>query len=620
LGSTARVVRASAAPALVLACFLLASAYAVLVPAWEAPDEPAHFAYVLLLVEQYTLPVDHPGALGEEHQPPLYYLLNALTTLPANLGDATGSFRGNPRFIWAGQGGTQVSAALHPSDETFPYRGQALGLHLARETSVVLGVGTVSLILALGRELFPEKPLIGLLGAALAAFDPQFLFISGAVNNDNLLTFLSTGACWQMLRTMKRPAQGRQWLILAAWIALAVLTKLNALALGLVAGVLLVAIAARQRSIAIFLKGAGALLLAALVTAWWFARNQVLYRRVIGWTMDQQNVRPRPVGLADLDDLARVQFQSFWGMFGWMNVAPPTWFDLAIRVLVAVGAVGLVWLAVGGGWRTFSDFQKAGLAVLALEAVVVELSVVGIVVAGCNATCYQGRLLFPAIGPLMLFLALGLTAVAPKRTTSALVASLALVLAGTSAYLLVDVIRPAYPIVPLPTWQLRFVPNPTDVTFGQAFRLRGYQASLIPDGSRFQLVLFWQAVSRPDFDYSVSVHLLDATGKLVAQKDQAPGADRNYPPTSWISGDVVADEHQIDLPRDLPNGAYRLQVGVYNWKTGQTLPAVTAAQPAGGSIVLEATVQRQGQRWLVQGTTAPVSPLIGLLAPAAPDR
>src|ERR671931_307363 len=87
-----------------LAFALVAGAYSVVVPPWEAPDEPAHFDYVAHLLSDRELP-RMVGGTGptEAHQPPLYYLLAAAAASPAGLGDGAGAFQPNPRFIWAGQ-------------------------------------------------------------------------------------------------------------------------------------------------------------------------------------------------------------------------------------------------------------------------------------------------------------------------------------------------------------------------------------------------------------------------------------------------------------------------------------------------------------------------------------
>src|SRR5579862_3597267 len=83
---------------IVLLYLVLALAYARATPAWQAPDEPAHFNYVRELAETGDLPVLEPGAYPasvvplapsarptdisafqyEAHQPPLFYALAAL--------------------------------------------------------------------------------------------------------------------------------------------------------------------------------------------------------------------------------------------------------------------------------------------------------------------------------------------------------------------------------------------------------------------------------------------------------------------------------------------------------------------------------------------------------------
>ena len=85
---------------ILLAYFTIGSMYAVYTPAWQAPDEPAHYNYIRGVVETGRLPVLQTGdydqsylsqitsrgfpvdmALDtlryEGHQPPLYYLLAA---------------------------------------------------------------------------------------------------------------------------------------------------------------------------------------------------------------------------------------------------------------------------------------------------------------------------------------------------------------------------------------------------------------------------------------------------------------------------------------------------------------------------------------------------------------
>src|SRR5579884_2279032 len=88
------------------------------------------------------------------------------------------------------------------------------------------------------------------------------------------------------------------------------------------------------------------------------------------------------------------------------------------------------------------------------------------------------------------------------------------------------VISPAYDVVALPKSSLWFLPNQTAFTFGNTFALRGYRLQPGANGSTLTVTLYWQADRRPDFDYSVFVHLIDGSGRMVAQNDHPPGDAR----------------------------------------------------------------------------------------------
>jgi hypothetical protein len=192
----------------------------------------------------------------------------------------------------------------------------------------------------------------------------------------------------------------------------------------------------------------------------------------------------------------------------------------------------------------------------------------------------------------MIFLSLGLLSLLPKRLTIPIVSGFVLVLIGIAVFMPFNVIKPAYQIVPLPKWSLWFVPNKTEFTFGDMFELKGYKVRLNMDDPQVSLTLYWQAVKRPDFNYSVFAHLINESNQLVAQKDHAPGEDRGYPPMAWWPGDIIADEHVIKIPHELPPGTYRFRVGVYNWATGEQLPVSLKGKPIGNFVILDQTFHR----------------------------
>lgn len=109
--------------------------------------------------------------------------------------------------------------------------------------------------------------------------------------------------------------------------------------------------------------------------------------------------------------------------------------------------------------------------------------------------------------------------------------------------------------------------------FGQFSYLLGYtleDQSLIP-GEILHFTLFWEAHGPADNYWSVFTHLIGPDGALVAQDDQIP-YEGVYPPDRWWPGQIVDDDFAIQIPESAPAGDYYLQVGMYDFQTGERLP------------------------------------------------
>ncbi|HSM57255.1 MAG TPA: glycosyltransferase family 39 protein [Candidatus Sulfomarinibacteraceae bacterium] len=574
--------RARALPLSLLVAYVLAALlYSVHVPLYEAPDEPGHFDLIAHIVNRRSLPRQSVTAPNYAHHPPLYYGIAALPVAFTSLNDLQSMPQLNPDFVWPGQEGPAV--AFHHTAETFPYSGRVLSLHLARLVSILAGLLTVILAMAIGASLFPAHKAVGLLAAALVAFNPQFLFVNSTVNNDSLLIAATTGALWQLMRIIQQPQATKQWVFLGVWAAAAILSK----SLGLVVvGVIFACwlfLWARAKFQASYLKHGLALSLTmALLSGWWFVRNQLLYGDPLGWAVYRQawsaNLRTGPFTIAELPSLLRTQFQSFWGVFGWMNLYLPQWYYWAAGGLLALGAMGWIVAAMRGKTRALTGYQKSIYLIFAahlllLQAFLIYQNTVH------NAALAQGRFLLPASVPIMFIAAVGLLALVPERVSwpAAILAAISLFILAT--YVLFRVIAPAYHVVPEPKTTLLTVSQRTEVTFDEMFALRGYEWSTEPLGDKTQLTVafYWQAVRKPDFDYSVFVHVLDAQGQMQAQHDQAPGADDDFPPLAWKAGDIVVDRRVLEAPGDAAAGDLQLRVGVYNWQSGERLKTDSGA-------------------------------------------
>jgi hypothetical protein len=122
---------------------------------------------------------------------------------------------------------------------------------------------------------------------------------------------------------------------------------------------------------------------------------------------------------------------------------------------------------------------------------------------------------------------------------------------------------------------------------GASVELTGYdlREAVRAPGSPLDVTLHWYALETPDRNYHSFVHLLDADGAIVAQHDSPPG-EGEQPTLGWLPGEYLTDLHPLQLPTDLPDGTYRLGVGLYDPATGLRL---------GERVLLDTTVPVQAR-------------------------
>lgn len=127
--------------------------------------------------------------------------------------------------------------------------------------------------------------------------------------------------------------------------------------------------------------------------------------------------------------------------------------------------------------------------------------------------------------------------------------------------------------------------QPTEMSgahFGPGIELTGFDlpAQNFRAGDVVPLTLFWRAHQTVAENLKVFVHLLNAEGRLVAQRDSEPVGGQ-CPTATWPVGRPIVDRYGVLLPDGLPAGRYRLIVGLYNPVGGERLP-VTAGSDAPG--------------------------------------
>lgn len=134
-----------------------------------------------------------------------------------------------------------------------------------------------------------------------------------------------------------------------------------------------------------------------------------------------------------------------------------------------------------------------------------------------------------------------------------------------------------------PARPLRVEPqHATQADYGAA-ALVGFDApERARPGEPARLRLYWHAKAPLSGDYTVFVHLLDSSGQLAAQADSEPRRGA-FPTSAWVAGDVVPDDHVLDLPAGLAAGEYSLRVGLYLSPDGPRLPL---RSPLGDTVLL----------------------------------
>lgn len=90
-------------------------------------------------------------------------------------------------------------------------------------------------------------------------------------------------------------------------------------------------------------------------------------------------------------------------------------------------------------------------------------------------------------------------------------------------------------------------------------------------GGSVRILLEWEAIQPFDTVYFVGFDVFDQDGRLWAQHQAPPDVRTDR----WTAKQHIAGEWRINLPANLPEGEYTINVNWYQPETGETLPAYT---------------------------------------------
>ena len=89
-------------------------------------------------------------------------------------------------------------------------------------------------------------------------------------------------------------------------------------------------------------------------------------------------------------------------------------------------------------------------------------------------------------------------------------------------------------------------------------------------GGEVRLTVHWQPLRPLAQDYTVFVHVVDASGTRWGQQDTQP-LSGDYPTSRWQVGEIIEDHYDVKLAVGAPPDGYRLHLGLYDWQTGDRL-------------------------------------------------
>jgi 4-amino-4-deoxy-L-arabinose transferase-like glycosyltransferase len=363
-----------------LVAFLSAASWSLITPAFQVPDEQAHFAYVEELARTHRL----PSSSTQEYAPDEVFALEGVEAPRVSLQPeqqpisseagqkrlesdlASGAESSSPGIGAAGVAASEPP--LYYALETIPYELGASGsvldqLTLMRLLSALLAGASALFVFLFLREALPSSPNAWTIAGLSAALLPLLGFISGAVNPDSLLCAVAASIFYCLARAFRRGLTLRLAILIGALTAAGFLTKLGFL--GLAPGVFLgLVLLARRSAPAVGTRSAIRTLTLALAIAsspvWVYAIvNVISHHKPLGitsgvitatashhsllseasfiWQLYLPRLPGMHVDFADISPIRELWFNGLVGQYGFEDTSFPRWVDnIAVIPVVAL--------------------------------------------------------------------------------------------------------------------------------------------------------------------------------------------------------------------------------------------------------------------------------------------
>ena len=585
---------------LVMALSLLSS---IVNPIFEPPDELQHYQFVRYIVDNNGLPIqelssDVPGTWrwfnqvpsgSGMHRQPLYYALASL--LVAGIKDPEEIPQLNHFWNHTSEriNRDNKQQYLDTASQAFPYRGTALVVHILRLWSVVLALGTVTTMWLLGITLWPNEPAKVAAMLSIGVMNPMFLYLSGSINNDNLIILCGTLCLWLSVRALRDNFAWSTTIFIGLVWGCALLSKLTGILLAVPWVISLILTARHQKDIRLFISRFATMFgIALALSGWWFIRHYLIYGKffalpVMGtWVMRQQ------LGKAWIWHDIMYSWTTLWGRFAYGQVPLPqfVYWLLLLLFLVSIGGTTRQ-LVTALRHQKFAETRWSIWLVLSTTLFTYIVALAYFVAN--NPTGANSRYIHPALSAFASLFVYGISAWFAGWRRVALNGTVVIMI-GVAIYS-ISIFLPWTYAKPRLVYEIG-ADTRSDISreiyWGDGIALAGTTISpqIVNPGEKVNLKACWRAEDAMTTDFVFYAHLLDRQFKSFGQRDTYTGLG-TFPTSQWKHGDLFCDTYLIPVNEvfSLPT-VVDIVIGFYDYNSRHQLPARTAEDISLAQVVV----------------------------------
>ncbi|MFQ3537109.1 MAG: glycosyltransferase family 39 protein [Aggregatilineales bacterium] len=496
-------------------------------PAWEAYDEPFHFAYAAQIARQGTL----PDSSNPMHiHPPAYYALVAAFMWLSGSHQTPLAAPDHNWYLYEGNGG--INFALPP--RTAEQRSTERDLIAARLFTALFALLGVALTWRAARAVGLSAPF-ALIGTLFFACHPQALFSSSTLNNDAASLLSGALIAWSLVVSIEQRS-GRLALLALLLSGLGSFFKLSSLPLAMAAYLALILCVSWRRALVYALIGAIVIVLSAL--------NLQAMGALLPFAIEI-NGQAAPIAVWQrltselggllLGEALQHGALSAFGVFGWGTVKLPLWMIAALWLGTLSGALGVVRL-----------WHRRAIWVLSSAWIALMLSGLALSLLYYNAQLLNSRYLLPSLAAWSIVLAMGWRALGSVGRFVG--AGTVCGMLGLSAWLSLGGLEAFY------APPIEFVtPSGGGTPLTAEIKLHAYEvlSPTVRGGEPLEVALTWGAEGRIDEHYTLRLAFIGADGNIYGWLYTFHGAGR-YPTGTWRAGTAFREVYRVPIRHDVP--------------------------------------------------------------------